>query len=587
MNRRYTAAQIAKQIEDEASDEEDHLSNGEASDSEDDFVPVLFDIDNDSEDDYISDADSNDDEPAYSKRVVYKAKDGTEWSNEAPRPATYRKANTVRTRSGLTPLTRNLTEPEEFFRFLFREMTAESIACHTNNRIEQDGNQVRRSHEYIDNDVTKDEVYAYCGTLLLLGVLRKRNIDTIDLWKSDSDNIHRVHQIVTTFSRERFRLLSRYLTFDDINSRKERAKNDRKYFKMSDVFYSFASQTKLAYEPGSHLCVDECLYSFRGRCSFVRYLPNKPAKYGLKFWIICDCDTRIILNIIPYVGKEGDTIQRGLARSVVMKLSRPFANAWRNITTDNYYTSVALADELWDNQFTLLGTLKRNSRGIPENAKQVTGREPSTTKFYFNGKLSVVSYCPKRNKVVLLLSTQHHDNAIDKHSKKPDMIECYNSTKGTVDCNDQAIGYYSARRKTHRWTMRTFHFIIDAAALNAYRLYRQAHNTSYLRENLGGRSTAWRRVFIEKLSEQLMTATRKSRFCELQNSQWRGCTSTLRNSFRICGLHGEETSPQPPPGTPQRCTLCGRTRDRKVKTICCECRQPTCAEHGKLLCNRH
>lgn len=273
-----------------------------------------------------------------------------------------------------------------------------------------------------------------------------------------------------------------------------------------------------------------------------------------------------------------------------MKLCRPFANAWRNITTDNYYTSrtsVALADELWDNQFTLLGTLKRNSRGIPENAKQVTGREPSTSKFYFNGKLSVASYCPKRNKVVLLLSTQHHDKAIDKDSKKPDMVECYNSTKGTVKCNDQAIGYYSARLKTHRWTMRIFHFIIDAAALNAYRLNRQAHSTSYLRENLGGRSTAWRRVFIEKLSEQLMTATRKSRFCELQNSQWRGCTSTLRNSFRICGLQGVETSPQPPPGTPQRCTLCGRTRDRKVKTICCECRQPTCAEHGKLLCNRH
>ena len=96
MNRRYTAAQIAQRIEDEASDEEDHLSNGEASDSEDDFVPVKFDIDNDSEDDYISDADSNDDEPTYSHNVVNKVKDRkrTGWSNEATRPATYRKANT-------------------------------------------------------------------------------------------------------------------------------------------------------------------------------------------------------------------------------------------------------------------------------------------------------------------------------------------------------------------------------------------------------------------------------------------------------------------------------------------------------------
>ena len=34
------------------------------------------------------------------------------------------------------------------------------------------------------------------------------------------------------------------------------------------------------------------------------------------------------------------------------------------------------------------------------------------------------------------------------------------------------------------------------------------------------------KVLLENLSDQLI-ATRKTRFCELQNSQWRGCASTL------------------------------------------------------------
>ena len=84
------------------------------------------------------------------------------------------------------------------------------------------------------------------------------------------------------------------------------------------------------------------------------------------------------------------------------------------------------------------------------------------------------------------------------------------------------MGYYSVRRKTHRWTMRTFHFIIDAAALNAYRLYLKAHNTAALRESLGFRTTAWRQVFLEKLSDQLMANTRESRFHQFKNSQWGG-----------------------------------------------------------------
>ena len=155
---------------------------------------------------------------------------------------------------------------------------------------------------------------------------------------------------------------------------------------MADVFSNFSYQIRNAYEPSAHLWFDECFYPFRGHCSFIQYMPQKPATYGLKFWVMSDSESSIIVNILLYSGKEGGVVQRGLAQRVVMHLSSPYTNQWRNMTSDNYYTFVALAEELWKNKFTALGTLKINSKGTPINAKQISDRTINSSKFYFNGK---------------------------------------------------------------------------------------------------------------------------------------------------------------------------------------------------------
>ena len=82
---------------------------------------------------------------------------------------------------------------------------------------------------------------------------------------------------------------SSFMNFDNMNTREERAQTDHKYFKMREVFPAVVGQMKVAFEPGAHLCSDELFYALRGRCSFVHYMPQKRAKYGLKFFIIGDC----------------------------------------------------------------------------------------------------------------------------------------------------------------------------------------------------------------------------------------------------------------------------------------------------------
>ena len=90
----------------------------------------------------------------------------------------------------------------------------------------------------------------------------------------------------------------------------------------------------LLYVPGN-VTIDEQLVGFRGRCAFRTYMPSKPDKYGLKIWVMADVDTAYCYNAEPYLGKQGNQPETGLAQ-VVETLSRPLYNSHRNVTFDNF-----------------------------------------------------------------------------------------------------------------------------------------------------------------------------------------------------------------------------------------------------------
>lgn len=45
----------------------------------------------------------------------------------------------------------------------------------------------------------------------------------------------------------------------------------------------------------------------------------------------------------------------------------------------------------------------------------------------------MLSYVPKKNKIVIMVSTMHHEDAIDSQKQIPEIISFYNSSKGGVD----------------------------------------------------------------------------------------------------------------------------------------------------------
>ena len=56
------------------------------------------------------------------------------------------------------------------------------------------------------------------------------------------------------------------------------------------------------------------------RCPFIQYIPPKPAKFGIKFWMLCDATTYYVLRAFSYAGKEEHRASNGLGEFVTLTL---------------------------------------------------------------------------------------------------------------------------------------------------------------------------------------------------------------------------------------------------------------------------
>lgn len=177
----------------------------------------------------------------------------------------------------------------------------------------------------------------------------------------------------------------------------------------------FIVNCKQRFVPNDCVTIDEQLLPFRGRCKFLQYTPSKPAKYGIKIFWLCDARVPYAFDGIVYSGRQlGEEVQKNLGENIVRKLCSDLRNSGRNVTMDNFFKSVPLAEHLLEKSLTIVGTLPQNKPDIPSVMKPSRARDVHSSEFGFSGDTTMVSYVPKKGKAVVLLSTMHHDKTIDE-----------------------------------------------------------------------------------------------------------------------------------------------------------------------------
>ncbi|XP_050310635.1 uncharacterized protein LOC126746418 [Anthonomus grandis grandis] len=304
------------------------------------------------------------------------------------------------------------------------------------------------------------------------------------------------------------------------------------------------------------------------------YIPNKPAKYGLG--LLCDVATKYLINAEPYLGKSTQTNGLPLADHFVTSLTAPIHGTNRNVTMDNWFTNIPLAEKLLKRPYnlTILGTIRKNKPHIPpellENNKQ---RQINTSMYAYSETCTLVSYKPKNNKIVNLLSTMHKNGTVNINTKKPEMIMSYNSTKGAVDTFDQMCQNMCANRKTKRWPMCIFYNMINIACINAYVIY--SHNIFAQ----GGKPLP-RQQFMMELHKKRTESHQTSR---LENTK-------LNRELKkiISGVLKKEDAPEfvteNQKGPRKYCSVCPITIKRMTTTYCPKCKKPICEEHQIKQC---
>ncbi|XP_057685155.1 piggyBac transposable element-derived protein 4-like [Corythoichthys intestinalis] len=302
----------------------------------------------------------------------------------------------------------------------------------------------------------------------------------------------------------------------------------------------------------------------------LQYMPSKPAKYGIKIFWKCDARVPYAIDGIVYTGRQpGEEVQRNLGENIFLKLSSGIIQTGRNITIDNFFTSVPLAEK----NLTILGTLSLNKPDIPPITKPSNSLLIHSSEFGFNGNMTMVSYVQKKGRAVVLLSTMHDDKAVDDTpKKKPDVIHYYNRTKGGLDTTDQMVGTNTCKRRTRRWPMVLWYNMLDIATLNAY--------TSFNAEQPGyfAGVTNARRLFIKELGKELVMPHMKSRLEGTPTLQ-----KHIIEAMGRCGIEKQSsTGPQEDKGTAKRkrCAICPSAKDQKASSCCSRCKKPVCKEHN-------
>ncbi|XP_025196199.1 piggyBac transposable element-derived protein 4-like [Melanaphis sacchari] len=442
-------------------DEDLELEDSDDSDADPNFVPGNNNSENESEnDDDFGDTDNA------SEHEFYLSKDEkTKWyKNFLPNKTKQRAHNIVTQRPGVNAVAKNATTILDCWKLFFPDpVIIEMVIC-TNKYLPKIRAKYQRSTIIPDTD--KEEIDALLGLLYLAGFLRSRHVNLKDLW---CDEGFRPEYFRSTMSEQQFYILLRALRFDDIETRNYRRTTD-KLAPIRSVFDGFIKRCLECYSVGENCTIDEMLEGFRGRCSFRQYIPSKPNKYGIMIQALVDSKTYYTSNMEVYVGTQPDGPFKcdNSPSSIVKRLISTISKTGRNITMDNWYTSIPLAIDLLENhKLTIVGTIRKNKREIPKCFLDTKKREVNSIIFGYGKNIILLSYVPRKNKNVMLISTMHEKGLIDDSTvgKKPEVILYYNSIKSGVDIVDEKKEEYSVARVSCRWSLTVFFSLMNIAEL--------------------------------------------------------------------------------------------------------------------------
>ena len=307
------------------------------------------------------------------------------------------------------------------------------------------------------NPVTADELLAYFGFMMLMGIVKLPSND--DYWRKDEALNYRM--ISQRIPRDRFKDLSRYLHFADNTSLVAPGCDgyDR-IGKVRLVLDPLAERFLSLYNPNCECSVDEAMVAFKGRSSMKQYLPLKPVRRGFKIWVRADSMNGYVSEFQVYLGKQ-DSSEDGLGARVVKDLTRKIQHKQHHVYFDNYFNSLPLLTDLLNVGVYGCGTIRSNRKWLSEDLKEMRKKLKKRGDMAIRQCSNLTVTLWMDTKVVMMAATNSNPLDVVNVRRKlrtgqlievpsPGSIVAYNKHMGGVDRNDQVRKYYHVRTKCRK-----------------------------------------------------------------------------------------------------------------------------------------
>ena len=362
-------------------------------------------------------------------------------------------------------------KPVDFFRKFFDNEVFEMLVQQTNLYAHQNN---MRNWE----DTTVREMEAFVALLIGMGI---HCLPHVDLYWS-SDTLYRVQPIADVITVKRFKKIRQGLHLNDNQQAPKRGDdNFDKLYKVRLLTDKMNANFQEQGVSSSSQSIDEAMILFKGRNCMKQYMPLKPIKRGFKVWIRCDSHTGYVYQFSIYTGRDtSEDAVAGLSAKVVIKLTDVLQCTGTHITFDNYFTSVALLEELLKKNIYATATVRPNRVDLPVLARKKADMDRGQFKWRTRNNMNYVQWMD--TKAVHVVSTAFDPVVTSDISRRqkdgtlttvvcPSPVVQYTRRMGGVDRFDHKRSSYSVSRRSRKWWMRIFYFILDSCIMNAFVLY--------------------------------------------------------------------------------------------------------------------
>lgn len=379
--------------------------------------------------------------------------------------------------------------PLDYFKLFIDDPEYTSMAQETNTYHKQSvADKNLKPHSRLHNwkEVKRDEMKVFIAMTMAMRLVVQG--DFTEYWSTS--RITNTPFFRTCMSRDRFWMILTYFHLTDNSQQPKRGGSGYSHMnKLGHLYNNLIHKFSTVYKPHKNISVDEGMVPWKGNLSFKVFMKDKPKRYGMKAYMLCDSHNGYVLKFKLYTGKSQEPKPEGGTNfELIKELTREYRNLGHHLFMDNFYSSPFLYLNLWEWGIGATGTARSNRIGLHPFLKSDTIEEGGRTRKMRKGEMKImlnqgillgVKY--QDRKTVLLMSTIEDAVMVETGKTnwggtepitKPRVVMAYNKYMGGVDRADQMLSYTPLKMKTFKWWKRVWFHLLNVAMMNAFLIYK-------------------------------------------------------------------------------------------------------------------